>query len=194
MLLAILLVFGSVSAMPVKKANKLMDAWHSEFSKDIAISESQKLIQTHQKLFVVDGEQHRWPGSVVPYIMSNKHTTEEKEKIRHAMNVIEKVSCFRFVEKKPEHRDYLNIEPGETIQAAVGRQGGPQEVSLPGWLGVVEHIAVHELLHSLGADHEHQRGDRDSFIDVHTENIEPDMQWVFKKEPWQLKFPYDLLN
>ena len=40
---------------------------------------------------------------------------------------------------------------------------------------------VHEILHSLGFVHEHTRPDRDSFVDVNTDNIKPGSEGNFEK-------------
>ena len=40
---------------------------------------------------------------------------------------------------------------------------------------------VHELLHTLGFDHEHTRPDRDSFISVNTDNITPGKEGNFER-------------
>ena len=40
---------------------------------------------------------------------------------------------------------------------------------------------VHELVHTLGFVHEHTRPDRDDFISVNTDNIEPGKEKNFEK-------------
>ena len=42
---------------------------------------------------------------------------------------------------------------------------------------------VHELLHTLGFVHEHTRPDRDDFISVNMDNIEPGKEKNFEKRP-----------
>ena len=42
---------------------------------------------------------------------------------------------------------------------------------------------VHELLHTLGFVHEHTRPDRDDFISVNMDNIEPGEEKNFEKRP-----------
>ena len=42
---------------------------------------------------------------------------------------------------------------------------------------------VHELVHTLGFVHEHTRPDRDNFISVNMDNIEPGKEKNFEKRP-----------
>lgn len=51
---------------------------------------------------------------------------------------------------------------------------------------------AHEILHTLGFQHEHTRFDRDGFIEVVEDNIIPGMEKNFKKLPGKtFDIPYD---
>ena len=53
----------------------------------------------------------------------------------------------------------------------IGRQGGPQNIIIgPGCIIL---IPAHEIFHALGRWHEHTRPDRDNFIEINWDNIEP---------------------
>lgn len=62
----------------------------------------------------------------------------------------------------------------------VGRHGGPQELSLGRGCHVAG-VVIHELLHALGFYHHHSRSDRDDFLKVNYENINPQAYPQFQK-------------
>ena len=82
----------------------------------------------------------------------------------------------------------------------VGRVGiGSQELSLDrprnGVTCIDQGIIIHELLHAAGFVHEHSRPDRDKFIKMNYENIEPGKEYAFIKYDSSLVYlvniPYD---
>lgn len=78
--------------------------------------------------------------------------------------------------------------------ASVGRRGGMQPVTLA--LGCIDPKGriQHEILHVLGIFHEHQRPDRDEYVDVLTGNIVALTLDTFKKLPFMNTYnlSYDL--
>ncbi|XP_075560236.1 astacin-like metalloprotease toxin 5 [Dermacentor variabilis] len=132
-----------------------------------------------------------WPGGIIPYVIDAQLNRTTK-KILRAMADIESKSCLRFVARR-KHENYLHIMRGDGCSSHVGRKGGAQQVSL-GRDCLYQGIIVHELTHAVGFAHEHSRSDRDQYIDVFTENAEPENVDQFKKlEPWQNKLltPFD---
>ncbi|KAM7294421.1 putative metalloproteinase [Ixodes scapularis] len=56
--------------------------------------------------------------------------------------------------------------------SAVGRMGNAQPLSL-GDGCVFRGTIIHELLHAVGFYHEHSRSDRDQYINVFLQNVDP---------------------
>ena len=69
--------------------------------------------------------------------------------------------------------------------------GSPQKiVILPGCM--THDVISHELVHAIGLYHEHQRADRDAFIDVFPEVLKSGISGALDKAPWaQFMGDYD---
>ncbi|XP_075542624.1 astacin-like metalloprotease toxin 5 [Dermacentor variabilis] len=119
-----------------------------------------------------------WPGATIPYTISPE-LKNQYELIRKAMDSIENVTCVRFVERTNE-KDYIKIFSGKGCYAEVGHLRGVQPVSLGNgclYLSTIEH----ELLHAVGFFHEQMRPDRDQYITIIKENIDPEYESQFQK-------------
>ncbi|MGQ5525188.1 M12 family metallopeptidase [Chitinimonas sp. PSY-7] len=108
----------------------------------------------------------RWPNRIVPYVLTNA-TPKAREVFLEAAREISRNSALRFVERTDE-ADYIylaNDHHNIICASAVGKEGGPQELSLsPSCHNVGD--ALHELMHVVGFYHEHQRVDRDQYLKV----------------------------
>ncbi|KAM4721745.1 embryonic protein UVS.2-like [Rhinophrynus dorsalis] len=140
-----------------------------------------------------------WPTSgdglvLVPYSLSNNYTSSEKDIILAALEEVMVLTCIRFVPRNKEP-DYLRIRPYDGCWSYIGRVGGAQDVSLMKTGCLHRGIIQHELLHSLGFQHEQCRSDRDKYIRIIWENISQDKERNFYKMSTQnLGMPYDYLS
>ncbi|XP_053305216.1 embryonic protein UVS.2-like [Spea bombifrons] len=119
-----------------------------------------------------------WPksdsGNVdVPYTLSSKYSDSEKKIILGAMLEFETLTCVKFV-ARTDQRNYIAIKPDDGCRSAIGMVGGEQEISLHRSGCLKKGITQHELNHALGFYHEQARTDRDEYVTIVTENINPD--------------------
>jgi hypothetical protein len=109
-----------------------------------------------------------WPGGVLPYAFDPNVVDVNQERALEAMAELEAVASVHFVPRTDED-DYIVITASSVNSSFVGRIGGPQPVLIAGW--TFRFVIVHELMHALGAWHEHQRPDRDGFVQINWQNI-----------------------
>nr|CAH0102894.1 unnamed protein product [Daphnia galeata] len=125
----------------------------------------------------------RWPTARIPYVLASNYTPRQREIIAIAMATYHNLTCIRFVPRTTE-RNYIRIKKtGEGCWSYVGRIGRRQTISLddkcilhsrPG-------LVIHELMHTLGFYHEHQRPDRDQYVNIDLDNIEQKNKVYFQK-------------
>uniref|UniRef100_A0AAY5EK24 Metalloendopeptidase n=2 Tax=Electrophorus electricus TaxID=8005 RepID=A0AAY5EK24_ELEEL len=127
----------------------------------------------------------------VPYVVSTDFSSLDMDVIKNAMASFRKKTCIRFVPRTVEP-DYISIKSRDGCYSAVGKTGGAQVLSLNRNGCVYHGIVEHELNHALGFYHEHTRSDRDNYVRINWQNIDPAMQSNFNKENTNnLNTPYD---
>jgi len=164
---------------------------------DIAIPESQ-VGRGPEELdaFLADPEL-LWPNGFVPYCFETFEWDGELEpiflddQIENITLALRKISrdvpCIKF-KKVAEgyHGSHLIFTPtgGSGCYSSVGRDklGRGQYVNLGSPACLAVGTIIHETLHSLGAVHEQSRPDRDHFVSILLENVQPGREANFRKK------------
>ncbi|XP_013101001.2 hatching enzyme 1.2 [Stomoxys calcitrans] len=136
----------------------------------------------------------RWPKGIVPYEIRGNFNGQDMAIIEHAIAEYHRRTCIRFVPRTSQ-QDYISIVSGNSgCWSSVGRVGGKQEVNLqsPGCL-TKPGTTIHELMHALGFLHEQNREERDSYVNIQYQNIQPSAKSNFDRASRTLAFgvPYD---
>lgn len=138
-------------------------------------------------------ETQKWPGGIVPYIVSTQFNPLERSVLARAFLEYQRLTCIKFLPRTTE-TDYIHIMKGNGCSSHVGKTGGEQPVILGNGC-VYTGIATHELMHALGFWHEQSRWDRDDHVNVVFANIAQGMDFNFRKYSWRdiqnLTAPYD---
>jgi len=139
---------------------------------------------------------NRWPSnSINVFIDSKIFSSSEAQSIRNALkSITSQVPCLTFVEsnkcvtpcieyvKAPKGTD-----EGTCGWSSVGYQKDKRnDVNLNFDSSVcrpaIKGVAVHETLHALGFAHEHTRNDRDTYMKINWNNVDPQSVDVFDKD------------
>lgn len=122
-----------------------------------------------------------WDKGIIPFIISNNISDNQKQAIREAISILEENTPIRFQENK-NIKDHLVFKSGgKHCYSYVGKVGGAQDLVLGPDCRTPQ--ILHELLHALGLYHEQSRPDRDDHIMIMWENIQEQYHEQFKKMP-----------
>ncbi|XP_008291088.1 meprin A subunit beta-like [Stegastes partitus] len=136
---------------------------------------------------------YRWP-TTIPYYLEESLDMNAKGVILKAFDQYRLKTCIDFTPWSGE-KNYISVFKGSGCYSSVGNQHeGKQQLSIGNncdRLGTVEH----EFLHALGFWHEQSRADRDDYVDIVWDQIEPGKEHNFKtrddSESSALGVPYD---
>ena len=126
---------------------------------------------------------NRWPNLEVVYKIDWTLSDDAIDDLGQAIAAIEAATCVTFRECTGSDCivPYANVrDDGDDkcySEVAVNPFGQPNVLNLGLTCG--RGATIHELLHTLGIFHEHQRSDRDNFIFVNYGNIKPGMSSDF---------------
>ncbi|XP_035033200.2 meprin A subunit beta-like [Hippoglossus stenolepis] len=139
------------------------------------------------------GDSYRWP-TTIPYYLEESLEMNAKGVILKAFDQYRLKTCIDFTPWNGE-KNYISVFKGSGCFSSVGnQQEGKQRLSIGNncdRLGTVEH----EFLHALGFWHEQSRADRDDYVNIMWDRIEPGKEHNFKtyddKVSSALGVPYD---
>ncbi|CAH1233803.1 TLL1 [Branchiostoma lanceolatum] len=129
----------------------------------------------------VAGLSMRWPKGIIPFTIdcSLQNIPAALTAIKTAMRQWEERTCIRFVQRTTEE-DYVDFYRSKYCQCPVGRVGGRQRLSVGNGCEFT-HVMIHEIGHAIGFWHEQSRPDRDNWVEVLWDNIEPGLDVAFDK-------------
>ncbi|XP_037547899.1 astacin-like metalloendopeptidase [Nematolebias whitei] len=129
-----------------------------------------------------------WPTTNIPFEISPEVENRTSD-ILTAMAMLSEHTCITFHKRNAEP-DYVLFQTGNGCASYVGFIGGRQGLFVAP--NCSSGNIAHELLHTIGFQHEHTRSDRDQYIKIVESNIMPGMEKNFNKLNGQtFGIPYD---
>ncbi|CAG9807141.1 unnamed protein product [Chironomus riparius] len=119
----------------------------------------------------------RWPKNlygkvIIPFTISDDFYFNDKASILSAMYDIEAHTCIKFIQRSYEH-DYIYIISDTGCYSYIGRKLGPQVMSLQRDDCISHGHIIHELVHALGFHHMHNHIDRNNYVTINYNNVDP---------------------
>ena len=118
-----------------------------------------------------------WSNGIVSYYFQGVFSDSDKTKVREALKelsgMIDCVTIKEVLESSPGFAQKIRIFRGRGCYSYIGQirtQSSSQGLSL-GDNCIQKAVIQHEMMHALGFEHEHNRWDRDNFINIDRNNI-----------------------
>jgi Astacin (Peptidase family M12A) len=120
-----------------------------------------------------------WKNAIMPVAFESNITQAQKDwfiKIAQQWSIGTPVRIINRT-KENEYLLVTNKDPG--CYSEVGASPGQTRQLNLGPNCWTEGVALHEMGHALGLMHEHQRPDRDSYISINFNNVDPNLHYAF---------------
>lgn len=133
-----------------------------------------------------------WPSQIIPYYISPDAEVARNTILRGILKINNRTNVC-LVPKSQDDDDFINFIASESTVSfsTLGYRDGGTTIQLNTNGGGSERTLKHEVLHSLGFSHEHQRPDRDDYITVNLANATPKYHYAFTKREGDVIGPYD---
>lgn len=120
----------------------------------------------------------RWSDGIIPFEIKRGFPRHKIEQINAAIQELNSKTNLTLV-KRTNQSDYVSFFYGSGCWSMVGKVGGKQEISIGE--NCSKGSIIHEICHAAGLYHEQSRSDRDEFVKIYWNNINPNRRNNFEK-------------
>lgn len=126
---------------------------------------------------VTEPQLQKWPSNVIPFHIQPNFPNPGRVHEALAMFAGTTIQFVPFTDQK----DVLvfDVGAGGACKSYVGYLGGHQPVIIPN--GCSPRDIAHEIMHALGFIHEQNRTDRDDYVEILWDNMDPNFKINFEK-------------
>lgn len=139
-----------------------------------------------------------WPGGIVPVQYEDGFDPFSRIRVEIAFDIWEQVANVQFVPWDGEAEDYVlvrNPPGGGGSNSRIGRVGEQQILNIRAELtNITDYGLAHEVGHTLGYYHTHQRPDWDDYVDRFDARIDTCRFGNFSAEPTALAYPRNAMD
>ncbi|XP_057332104.1 dorsal-ventral patterning protein tolloid-like [Microplitis mediator] len=162
--------------------------------------EPERPINITRRSSAVNEKRFLWDDGIIPYEIGDTFNGAQRKLFKRAMRHWEQSTCIKFVERiKKIHDSYLlftKLSCG--CCSLVGKRGkGGNPISIDDRCNTFGTV-VHELGHAIGFFHEHNRPDRDDYVEINHDIIDEGSEYNFEKSIAEnvdtLNQPYDYFS
>ena len=121
-------------------------------------------------------EEYRWPNATVPYVIDEEFSATALSTIHAAIDEWNTRTVVNLIPRTAEV-DYVRFTAWPACSSQVGRVGGEQVIRLHRTTGCYTAAAIHEIGHTVGLYHEHQRLDRDEHLTIRSAAVANSSQY-----------------
>jgi hypothetical protein len=120
-----------------------------------------------------------WPNGRVPYYLDTGFSDTERERIAEAIAFFERNTCIRWVRKQDNEKDWVWFTRRQNgcFSMGIGKISGKNQVNLGTGCFTLATV-IHEMMHRIGFIHEQSRPDRDQYIYIFHQNIQPGIEFI----------------
>jgi hypothetical protein len=157
---------------------------------DMAIFEGDIALGTHKEMqtrrsgdvplrsVVLSDPRFRWPSGIIPFEIDPN--LPNRQRVTDAIAHWQARTPIRFVVRDAgQHPNFVRFADQNGCWSFVGMQGGQQIISLGA--GCTTGSTIHEIGHAVGLWHEQSREDRDTFVRIVWQNIDPSQTHNFNQ-------------
>ena len=128
---------------------------------------------------------NRWPGGVLYYQFDSAVTSTHRTAWRNAAAAWSAVASVSFTESTG-NGNYVRVQNSSGNSSYIGMIGGSQSMNIADW--GYRYVIAHEIGHALGLIHEHERSNRDNYINILYANIQSGMESNFDLESGSVSY------
>jgi hypothetical protein len=112
-----------------------------------------------------------WEDGIIPYYLKGEFSAQDIQNISDAMASWENVCGVRFKKVSPRSSAYCIIRVSQQVwESSIGENNSQCHMLFGRSYSDID-VIIHELGHCLGLVHEHQRPDRDLYVNIIWDNI-----------------------